>query len=82
MVTPTNDRPDGKGVLGRDGFLGNLTGAAVTVAGLALVEWLGTIDFSTLPTFFATVAAPAAGLVAGWITTKVLPRYGRRTPRA
>jgi hypothetical protein len=75
MTNP--ERKDGRGFLGFDSLVGNTVNGVVTVAGLAVVEWLGTIDFSTLPTFFATIAAPAAGYVAGLITSKVLPRFKR-----
>lgn len=71
----TETSPDGAGVLGRDSKFGNIVNGVVTVAALGLVELLGSIDFSTLPTFLATVAAPVAGLIAGLITSKVLPRY-------
>lgn len=66
---------EGAGELTRDSLLGNTVNGIVTVVGLAIVEALGSIDFSTLPTFLATVAAPAAGYAAGLITSKFLPRY-------
>lgn len=52
----------------RDSKLGFVVSSAVTLAALGVVEWLGTIDFSTLPTFFSTVAALAVGQVSGLIT--------------
>ncbi len=52
----------------RDSRLGFAADAAVTLLALGVVEWIGTLDFSTLPTFFATIAALVAGKVAGLIT--------------
>lgn len=66
---------EGAGELTRDSLLGNTVNGVVTVAGLGIVEALGSIDFSTLPTFLATMAAPLAGYAAGLITSKFLPRY-------
>lgn len=51
-----------------DSRLGFIVSSAVTVAAMGVVEWIGTIDFSTLPTFFSTLAAVAAGQIAGLIT--------------
>jgi hypothetical protein len=73
-MTSTQDGT-GKGTVGFDAKVGLLVNAVITVVGLALVEWLGSLDFSTLPTFVATLAPVAIGLVANFITTKVLPRY-------
>lgn len=71
----SSEKAAGAGELPRDGKIGNIVNGVVTVVGLGVVEWLGSIDFSTLPTFVATVAAPVAGLIAGLVTTKILPRY-------
>jgi hypothetical protein len=71
--------PDaGAGVITRDAKAGQLVNGVVTAVGLAVVSWLGDLDFSNFPTAVATLAPPAVGLIVGWITTKVLPRYKRR----
>lgn len=59
---------DGSKNLAKESKVGAAVSSLVTVLALGVVEWLGTIDFSTLPTFFATVAALAAGQVAGLIS--------------
>lgn len=68
---------DGKGTIGFDGKVGHIVNAGVTAVTLAVVEAIGSIDLSTLPTAAATLAAPALGLVVGWLTTKFLPRFRR-----
>lgn len=68
---------NGAGVIFRDSRLGQLTAALVTAGGLAVVEWLGDLDFSTFPKAIATLGPVAAGLAAGWITA----RQARRTAR-
>lgn len=74
-MTTNETAAPGAGELTRDSKFGNIVNGVVTVAALGVVELLGSVDFSTLPTFVATVAAPIAGLIAGLITSKVLPRY-------
>lgn len=73
-MTTTQDGT-GKGVVGFDAKVGIAVNAVITAAGLAVVEFLGSLDFSTLPTFAATLAPVAVGLIANFITTKFLPRY-------
>jgi hypothetical protein len=68
---------DGSGVITRDAKIGQWTNTLVTAVGLALVSWLNDLDFSTFPKAVSTLAPPAVGLVVGWITTKVLPRFKR-----
>lgn len=59
---------DGAQKLYRDSKLGFVVSTAVTTIALGVVEWLGSIDFSTLPTFAATWGAVLAGQLAGVIT--------------
>lgn len=68
---------DGKGIIGFDGKVGQIVNAGVTAVTLAVVEAIGSVDLSTLPTAAATLLAPALGLVVGWLTTKFLPRFKR-----
>lgn len=68
-------RSDGRGVLAHDAKVGNLVNAVVTAAGLAVVSWLGELDFSSAPRAIATLAPPVVGLASGWITSKFLPRF-------
>lgn len=77
----STDHNDGTGSVTRDAKFGHLVNALVTVAGLALVEYLGSLDFSTLPAFVATLAPVAVGQVAGWITNYFLPRYSNARAR-
>ena len=77
-----NDESTGAGVITRDAKIGQLVNAVVTAAGLAVVGWLGNLDFSTAPNVIATLAPPAVGLITGWLTTKFLPRYATSTRRA
>lgn len=79
-MTTTQDGT-GKGIVGFDAKIGLLVNGLVTAAGLAVVEFLGTLDFSTMPTFFATLAPVAVGMVANFITTKFLPRYSAGAAR-
>jgi hypothetical protein len=65
----------GVGTITRDAKIGQLTNAVVTAAGLAVVEWLGSLDFSSAPRVIATLAPPVVGLAVGWITTRALPRF-------
>lgn len=62
------ERADGSRRLFNDSKLGILVGLAVSTLSMMLVEWLGTLDFSTLPTWLSTFAAMAAGYVAAAIT--------------
>jgi uncharacterized membrane protein len=55
---------DGSKTLFNDSKIGLLVNSLVTFAALALVEMLGSIDFSTWPTFLATAGAVLAGLVS------------------
>ena len=45
-------------------------GAAITI--------LGSIDWSVWPAWVGMVGGPIAGLAAGWLTSKALPRYKRQ----
>ncbi len=65
----------GKGVVGFDAKVGLFLNTVVTAVGLAVVDALGRLDFSSAPTLIATLAPPAVGLAVGWITTKFLPRF-------
>jgi hypothetical protein len=64
----------GKKRLFNDSKLGLLANGVVTVAALAVVEWIGTIDFSTMPTIAATLLGPALGMVANAIVSWAAPR--------
>jgi hypothetical protein len=59
---------DGAKRLYDDSKLGFLVSTAVTTVALGLVEWLGSIDFSNLPTFAATWGAVLVGQLSGVIT--------------
>lgn len=59
----------GEGKLFRDSKLGNLVNSLVTAAAGAAVVWLGDIDWSTWPAWVGTLGVPAAGLVAGLVTS-------------
>jgi hypothetical protein len=71
---------DGSKDLARDSKAGIAVGALVTTLALAFVEWLGTIDFSTMPTIVSTMGALAAGWVANAITAWAVAR--RKTATA
>lgn len=62
------DAVDGSRRLFADSKLGILAGFVATEAALGVVEWLGTIDFSTLPTWLATSAGLAVGAAVNAIT--------------
>lgn len=66
---------DGAGVLTHDSKYGNIVNSLVAAVLVAVITWLGTADFSSLGTWAAVVGAPAAALVAGLLTSKVLPRF-------
>ena len=68
---------NGRGVIGFDGKAGQIVNAVVTATGLAVVEALGDIDFSSAPRVIATLAPVVVGLLTGWITNKMLPRFRR-----
>lgn len=59
---------DGARKLFPDARLGILLGFVASEASLGVVEWLGTIDFSTLPTWLATSAGLAVGALVNTIT--------------
>lgn len=61
-----------------DSRLGILVGFVTTQAALGVVEWLGTIDFSSWPTWLATSAGLAAGAGANALTAWA----AKRDPRA
>jgi len=58
----------GKRHLFFDSKMGILVGFLATQAAFGVVEWIGTIDFSTLPTWLATTGALLAGYAANAIT--------------
>lgn len=68
---------NGKGELAHDTRLSNLWNSAAALGIGAAVAFLGNIDWSSWPAWVGTLGAPAAGLVAGWLTGKALPRYKR-----
>ncbi len=76
MTSSTNDT--GAQSITRDAKIGHVVGAVVTATGLAVVDYLGRLDFSTAPTFIATLAPVAVGLASGWITTYFIPRAKAR----
>jgi type IV secretory pathway TrbD component len=59
---------NGKRKLFFDSKVGILAGFVATQVALGIVEWIGTIDFSTLPTWLATSAGLAAGAAVNAIT--------------
>lgn len=65
---------DGSKKLFRDSKIGIGVGFVVTEAAMGVVEWLGSIDFSTLPTWAATTGALltgyAANAVASWAAAR------------
>ncbi len=77
MTTNTHDGT-GKGTVGFDAKVGLFTNAVVTAVGLAVVDALGKLDFSGAGNIVATLAPPAVGLLVGFITTRVLPRFSGR----
>jgi len=77
MTEYESTNADGSGVITRDAKVGQLTNGVVTAVGLAVVSWLGDLDFSSFPKAIATLAPPAVGLAVGWITTKFLPHFKR-----
>lgn len=76
-MTVSGRNGDGSGVLYRDSKIGNVWNSVVVAAGTAAVAWLGDFDWSAWPAWVATLGVPAAGLIAGLITSKVLPRFKR-----
>jgi hypothetical protein len=68
---------NGAGTLAHDSKWGNVWNSVVAAAITAGVTVLGNIDWSSWPAWVATIGAPAAGLVAGWLASKALPRYKR-----
>jgi hypothetical protein len=76
-------RADGSRTLFNDSKLGILVGFVVTEAAMGVVEWLGTIDFSTWPTWAATTGALIVGYLANAVTAwaakrRVGPPPGQR----
>lgn len=72
-------RADGSRRLFNDSRWGILVGLIVTQVALGVVEWLGTIDFSTWPTWAATTGALLVGYAANAITAWAAKRDSRRT---
>jgi hypothetical protein len=72
---------DGSRRLFPDSRWGILAGFVATQASLGVVEWLGTLDFSTLPTWLATSAGLAVGAAVNAITAWAAKRDpARRHP--
>jgi hypothetical protein len=69
---------DGSKRLFNDSKLGILAGFVATQLALGLVEWIGTIDFSTLPTWLATTGALLAGFAVNALTAWAAKRDGKR----
>lgn len=69
---------DGRGVLYRDAKLGNLVNSVAAAGTVALIGWLSDLDFSSGPGWAAALGGPGVGLLVGWLTSKVLPRFKRR----
>ncbi len=61
-------KSDGSKKLFPDSKLGILVGFVATQGALGVVEWLGTVDFSSLPTWAATSAGLAVGAAVNAIT--------------
>jgi hypothetical protein len=72
------ENADGSRKLFNDSKLGIVVGLVVTQAAMGLVEWIGTIDFSTLPTWAATTGALLAGYAANAITAWAAKRGAAR----
>jgi hypothetical protein len=70
-------RADGSRTLFNDSLLGILAGFVATQAALGVVEWLGTIDFSTWPTWAATTGALLVGFAIDAITAWAAKRDGK-----
>lgn len=73
-MTTTQDGT-GKGTVGFDAKVGLFANTVITAVGLAVVDALNKLDFSSAPNVVATLAPPAVGLLVGWITTRFLPRF-------
>lgn len=73
----------GKRKLFPDARLGILVGFLATQAAMGIVEWLGTIDFSTWPTWAATTGALLVGYAVNALTAWAAahrPALARRGP--
>lgn len=74
----TQPKPnDGSGTLFHDARVGNLVNSVVSALIGAGITILGSIDWSVWPAWVGMVGGPLAGLAAGWLTSKALPRYRR-----
>jgi hypothetical protein len=69
---------DGSKTLFNDSRLGILAGFVATQIAMGIVEWIGTIDFSTWPTWLATTGALLAGFAVNAITAWAAKRGGNR----
>jgi len=65
----TNQQGTGERQLFRDSKLGNLVNGLVAAVAFAIVGWLGDIDWSSWPAWVGQLGAPAAGILAGLITS-------------
>ena len=72
----------GKKKLFRDSKFGILAGFVAAQAALGVVEMLGSVDFSTLPTWAATSAALAVGAAANALTAWAVKRRKGATASA
>lgn len=65
-------RGDGSQTLARESRFGQLTTVAVSVAALALGDWLGSVDVTPLPDWMeqsvVVALAACAGLIVAWGT--------------
>jgi hypothetical protein len=64
----------GKGKLFFDSKLGNIANGAVAAVLLYVADAIGSFDFTPLPDAIEPLAVAAAGIVVGFITSKLAPR--------
>jgi hypothetical protein len=71
---------DGAKKLFNDSKLGILAGFIAAELAMGVVEYLGTVDFSTWPTWLSTTAALAVGFITNAIVAWAAPRRRKATP--
>jgi hypothetical protein len=79
MSTNTTAPADGSNTLFRDSKLGNLANSVLAGAVTALIGTISEWDWSSGPAWLATLGAPAAGLVVGWLTSWKARRFPARS---